>query len=61
MNRLKVGKGDARGAPVEDPQVVQDALQALFEAETEFFIKVEGTSTLPYASRVQLLQVPAGQ
>ena len=27
-----------------------------FEAETEFSIKVEGTSTLPYASRVQKLQ-----
>jgi hypothetical protein len=60
MNRIKPGK-DGRGTPIEDPQVVQDALQMLFEAETEFFIKVEGTATLPYASRVQLLQIPAGR
>ena len=61
MNRLKAGRADARGAPIEDPQVLQDALQALFEAETEFFIKVEGTSTLPYASRVQQLHFPEGE
>jgi len=60
MNRLKAGK-DGRGAPIEDPQVMQDALQVLFETETEFFIKVEGTSTLPYAARVQRLQFPEGQ
>jgi hypothetical protein len=46
---------------VEDPDAVAHALQRLFEAETEFFIKVEGTATLPYASRVQLLDVPEGQ
>ena len=56
MNRIKLGKAESRGASIEDPQLVQDALQSLFEAETEFSIKVEGTSTLPYASRVQKLQ-----
>jgi len=61
MNRPKPGRADSRGAPVEDPQAVQDALQALFEAETEFSIRVEGTSTLPYASRVQQLHFPEGQ
>ena len=61
MNRIKAGKPDGRGTPIEDPQVLQDALQVLFEAETEFFIKVEGTSTLPYASRVQALAVPEGR
>jgi hypothetical protein len=61
MNRPRAGKPEGRGAPVEDPQAVQDAIQSLFEAETEFFIKVEGTATLPYASRVQLLRFPEGQ
>jgi hypothetical protein len=60
MNPVKAGK-EGRGAPIEDPQVLQDALQVLFESETEFFIKVEGTSTLPYASRVQRLQFPEGR
>ncbi|MDR3671822.1 MAG: PilZ domain-containing protein [Holophaga sp.] len=46
---------------MEDPQAVADALQMLFEAETEFFIKVEGTATLPYASRVQLFDLPEDQ
>ena len=57
MNRIKAGKQEGRGAPIEDPQVMKDALQVLFETETEFFIKVEGTSTLPYAARVQQLQL----
>ena len=61
MTRIKAGKPDGRGTPIEDPQVLQDALQVLFEAETEFFIKVEGTSTLPYASRVQALAIPEGR
>ena len=60
-NRIKAAKQEGRGAPIEDPQVMQDALQVLFETETEFFIKVEGTSTLPYAARVQQLQPAAGQ
>lgn len=58
MNRIKAGKPEGRGASIEDPQVLQDALQVLFETETEFFIKVDGTSTLPYASRVQELRLP---
>ena len=61
MNRIKAGKPEGRGTPIEDPQVMQDALQVLFETEGEFFIKVEGTSTLPYASRVQELRLPEGQ
>jgi len=55
MSALKAGKPD-RGAPIEEPQVLHDALQILFEAESEFFIKVEGTATLPYAARVQGLR-----
>ena len=61
MNRIKAGKQEGRGAPIEDPQVMQDALQVLFETETEFFIKVEGAATLPYASRVQQLQTGEGR
>jgi hypothetical protein len=61
MNRIKAGKPEGRGTPIEDPQVLQDALQVLFENETEFSIKVEGTSTLPYASRVQSLGFPEGR
>lgn len=38
---------------MEDPAFIAGALQALFEAELEFPIKVEGTSTLPYASVVK--------
>ena len=52
---VKPGKTEGRGAPIDDPVALQDILQALFEAETEFSIKVEGTSTLPYASLVQSL------
>jgi hypothetical protein len=61
MNRIRAGKPDGRGTPIEDPQVMQDALQMLFESETEFFIKVEGTATLPYASRIQQLHFPDGR
>ena len=55
MNRNKSGKSEGRGAPIEDPQILQDTLRNLFEAEIEFSIKVEGTATLPYASLVQRL------
>jgi hypothetical protein len=40
---------------------MQDALQMLFESEREFSIRVEGTSTLPYASRVQHLDFAEGR
>ena len=46
---------------MEDPHVMQDALRMLFEAESEFPIKVEGTSTLPYTSRIQGLDFANGQ
>ncbi len=38
---------------MEDPVFIAGALQSLFEAELEFQIKVEGTSTLPYASVIK--------
>lgn len=55
MNRPKTVKPGGRDEPIEDPQVLRDALRLLFETETEFSIKVEGTSTLPYASRIQAI------
>lgn len=54
------GKTESRDLPIEDPQVLQDALQGLFDGEIEFPIKVEGTSTLPYSSRIQSLHAPEG-
>ena len=54
-------KPEGREVPMEDPQVLQDALRMLFEAESEFPIKVEGTSTLPYTSRIQGLDFANGQ
>ena len=56
MNRPKTGKPGGRDEPIEDPQLLQDSLRLLFEAEVEFSIKVEGTSTLPYASRIQNIE-----
>lgn len=38
---------------MEDPAFIAGALQSIFEAELEFPIKVEGTSTLPYASVIK--------
>ena len=46
---------------MEDPQVLQDALRMAFEAESEFPIKVDGTSTLPYTSRIHGLDFPNGE
>lgn len=48
-------RSEERGEPIQDPVVIRDALQALLESEGEFPIKVEGTSTLPYASVIQEL------
>ena len=56
MNWPKSGKTGGRDEPIEDPQLLADALQALLSSEMEFSIKVEGTSTLPYASVVQKIE-----
>ncbi|HPS67586.1 MAG TPA: PilZ domain-containing protein [Holophaga sp.] len=53
MNRPKPSKAGGRDEPIEDPELLREAITSLFESEVEFPIKVEGTSTLPYASRVQ--------
>ena len=60
MNKTRAGKSEGRGAPIEDPQILQETLRNLFEAEIEFSIKVEGTATLPYASLVQRLHLAEG-
>ncbi|HWQ07731.1 MAG TPA: hypothetical protein VN436_01440, partial [Holophaga sp.] len=53
MNRPKSSKPGGREEPIEDPQLLKEAIASLYESETEFPIKVEGTSTLPYASCIQ--------
>jgi hypothetical protein len=56
MNQPKPGKPAKREEPVEDPQILKEVFRLLLESEMEFPIKVEGTSTLPYTSRVQSLE-----
>lgn len=57
----RLGKGsEARGEPVRDPKALLSAIQALLESETEFPIKVEGTSTLPYACQVVSIHAQEG-
>jgi len=53
MNRLRSEKSALSDQSIEDPAFIAAALQALFESEAEFPIKVEGTSTLPYASVIK--------
>jgi len=61
MTRSRAARTDGRGAPLEDPQAVREVLRLLFEAETEFLLKVEGTATLPYAAWVQSLPLEEGK
>lgn len=60
MNQVKASGGSGRGAPIEDPVLIRQAMQDLFAQELEFPIKVEGTHTLPYTARVQRLDVNKG-
>lgn len=53
MNRTRSEKPGGGDQSMEDPAFIVGALHSLFEAELEFPIKVEGTSTLPYASVVK--------
>ncbi|WP_306601602.1 PilZ domain-containing protein [Geothrix sp. 21YS21S-2] len=48
MAKLKAGKPADSGTRIEDPAILRDVFQQLFDLEAEFPIKVEGTSTLPY-------------
>jgi len=58
---MKPGKNKKSEDAVADPKVLVQVLNVLLESEAEFFIKVEGTSTLPYASCVQSLELDQGQ
>lgn len=49
-----------RDVPIEDPAQVREALGALIQEQTEFSIKVEGTSTLPYGCVVKSLDLDKG-
>ena len=60
MAKPKADRSEGRDVPIDEPRLVQDSLRALFEAETEFPIKVEGTSTLPYSSTIQSLAFEEG-
>ena len=55
MNQAKSSGWAGRGAPVEDPALIRQAMQDLFQQESEFPIKVEGTHTLPYTARIHQL------
>lgn len=48
----KSERKNERGEPLVDPAVILEALQQLSAEGSEFPIKVEGTSTLPYASLI---------
>jgi len=56
MNQVRTSGGGGQGVPVEDPLRVRRHLEELRTAETEFPIKVEGTHTLPYTARIQMLE-----
>lgn len=60
MNRPRTDKSQGSDPAIEDPAFIIGALQGLFEAEVEFPIKVEGTSTLPYAATVQEIRSGSG-
>lgn len=53
MNRSRSDKPQGSDPTIEDPAFIAGAMQGLFQVEAEFPIKVEGTSTLPYAATVQ--------
>lgn len=60
MNLPKHGRSVEGREAVESPLVLLQAVQALAAEQVEFPIKVEGTSTLPYASQVVGLEADRG-
>jgi hypothetical protein len=60
MSRIKSERSGGRGAAIEDAGQIRDAFGILHATGTEFPIKVEGTSTLPYASVVKQLDIEHG-
>lgn len=53
MNLGRLGGGAGKNEPVVDPAQIRRAMADLQRDEAEFPIKVEGTHTLPYTSRIQ--------
>lgn len=53
MSLAKASGGSGRDAPIDDPAQIRHAMAVLQQSEAEFPIKVEGTHTLPYTSRIQ--------
>ncbi len=60
MNRPRSDKSQANDHGIEDPAFISGAMQGLFQIEAEFPIKVEGTSTLPYAATIQAIRSGEG-
>ena len=60
MAKLKIGKPEDMETRIEDPAILLEVFQQLFDAGTEFPIKVEGTHTLPYFSTLQGLHWDQG-
>lgn len=61
MNSAKQGKASGRDAPIEDPKLLRTLLETMLQEQTEFPIKVEGTSTLPYSSLVKSIDFSGGK
>jgi len=61
MARPRSDRNEGHDVPIEETGLVQAVLRSLFEAEAEFPIKVEGTSTLPYSSQIQNLAFEQGK
>ena len=60
MDLGNVSNWTGRGTPQEDPALIRQAMQDLHAQEVEFPIKVEGTHTLPYSSRVHHVDLKKG-
>ena len=60
MAKLKIGKAEDLNTRITDPVILRDTVQQLFEAESEFPIKVEGANTLPYFSTIKSVQWDKG-
>jgi hypothetical protein len=56
MNQGRVFRGTGSATPMEDPDLIRHLLEDLRAAEAEFPIKVEGTHTLPYTAKIELIE-----
>ena len=60
MNRERLSGGGGKDGPIVDPAQIRRAMAGLLRDEAEFPIKVEGTHTLPYTSRIQHMDLDKG-